>query len=66
MATVDDSVLIRFELTDCEALALAQLCKRIGFGELRINAVNEIEAYSMGRALERVREGLAREGYAPR
>lgn len=46
-------------LTDGHAFALAQLCKRIGWVEVRANAMDESEAHLMIEAIERVRDALA-------
>jgi hypothetical protein len=62
----DDFVVVRFELRDHEALALAQFVKRVGWIELRRCAVNETEAEFMSQACSYLREGLAEAGYAPR
>jgi len=66
MAATTEAVKLEVELTPTAAMALAQLCKRVGFSDARSNAVSEAEAYEMLAALRRVREGLAREGFSPR
>ena len=48
------------------AQALAQFIKRVGFTEMRSNAVDDSEAYLMREAIERVRIGLANTGFSPR
>lgn len=48
---------ISLDITDQQALALAQFLKR---------AVSDDEAYDMIEAAEKLREELARNGYAPR
>ena len=53
-------------LTGAEALALAQLMKRIGWHEWRNNSIDEDEAYEMRDACSHMAEGLARVGFAPR
>ena len=53
-------------LDDNQALALAQLCKRIGWTELRALAGTDLEAQSMREAINRLSQGLAEQGYAPR
>ena len=45
-------------LTEAQARALAELCKRIGFADCRALAVDEAEAYQMIGATDRVRRGL--------
>lgn len=57
---------IRDELEDHEAFAFAQLLKRIGWSEIRANAVDDDEAYLMRTAIDKIRNALAEEGIAPR
>lgn len=54
------------ELTEQEALALAQFVKRIGWQEIRINAVDDDEAYYMRNAIAHLRSALSRQGFSPR
>ena len=57
---------IHLELNDTQAWALAELVKRIGWGELRQNAVDDAEAYEMRDAVELLAHALASAGVAPR
>ena len=57
---------ITVELPDGEALALAQLCKRISHADCRSNAVNDDEAYIMMDAIAKLQRALAESGYSPR
>lgn len=57
---------ISVELSEDQALALAQLIKRIPFSDLQTNAMNEEVAYMMQSALGEVRKALADQGFAPR
>jgi cytochrome c len=57
---------IPLELTEQEALDLAQFVKRVGWQEMRQNAVDEDEAYRIREALDKVRKALADVGYSPR
>ena len=57
---------ITVELTDSQALALAQLIKRIPLSDLRSNAQDEEEAYVMQGALQQVRKALSEQGFNPR
>jgi cytochrome c len=57
---------IHLELTEQEALDLAQFVKRVGWQEMRQNAVDEDEAYRIREAIDKVRKALADVGYAPR
>lgn len=54
------------ELSEVEAVALAQLCKRITFTDLRSCAVDNDEAYVMRDAVVKLQEALRAAGYAPR
>lgn len=57
---------LKVEMTPAEAWALAQFVKRVGWQEVRANAVSDDDAYTMRQALEKVREALNREGYSVR
>lgn len=57
---------ITAELSDSQAMALAQLIKRVTFSDLKSNALNEDEAYEMQAALAQIRVALADQGFAPR
>ncbi|WP_426148973.1 DUF7706 family protein [Polaromonas sp. DSR2-3-2] len=57
---------IALELNPHQALALAQLCKRIGWAEVRQNAVDDDEAHLMLRTLAAVQMALGKAGFAPR
>ena len=59
-------VKLNVSLTEVEALALAQLMKRIGWHEWRNNAIDDDEAREMRDACERLRAGLADAGFTPR
>lgn len=45
-------------LTEAQAYALAELCKRIGFSDCRAKATDDDQARDMVLAMERVRGGL--------
>lgn len=55
-----------FFLDESEALALAQFVKRVGWSEIRQNAVDDAEAYEIRDALGRIALTLAWGGYEPR
>lgn len=57
---------IRLDLNSCQALALAQLVKRIKFTDLRANAIDDDEAYVMQEAVEQIRLALSENGFNPR
>lgn len=54
------------DLTDDQAWALAELCKRITWSDCRSNAVSDQEAYLMIDATAKLGTVLARVGYSPR
>ena len=54
------------ELDNVEAMALAQFVKRIGWRELRQNAVDDEEAYLMQGSVSKLQNAMANAGYAPR
>lgn len=61
-----DDVNVSMILPDRQALALAQLVKRIGWTEMRQNAVDDDEAYEIRDALGALAKALAEAGYSPR
>lgn len=62
----DYRVTVAVDLSPELALALAQFVKRVGWSEIRANAVDDQEADEMRTALEYLRDGLALAGFAPR
>jgi hypothetical protein len=60
--------MVSFTVTINDELAegLAQFLKRVGFSEMRQNAVDDVEAYIMRDALDQVRKSLQEVGYDPR
>ncbi|WP_217540475.1 DUF7706 family protein [Vibrio metschnikovii] len=63
---MEETTTITTELSDRHAWALAQLVKRIGWNEVRINAADDDDAYLMREALSALQKSLAESGYAPR
>lgn len=57
---------VSFELTDKEALALAQFCKRTTHQDCADRAVSEDEAYLMMDGINTLMRGLSEAGIAPR
>jgi len=57
---------VSFEVSEVEALALAQFVKRCGFSDWRNNAVDETEAYQMKDAFNQLQQGLNNSGFRPR
>ncbi len=63
---LNSTVTLTVEFGDELANALAQFVKRVGFAEMRCNAVDDVEAYLFRDAIDRVRMGLANAGFSPR
>lgn len=61
-----NEIQIHVELTEQEAQAYAQLLKRVGLADYKVNAQNEAEAYLMQQTGEKVRKALADAGFSPR
>lgn len=57
---------LTLNLDERAAWALAQFVKRVGWSELRENAVSEDEAYEMRDGIAALQRALAEAGYAPR
>lgn len=57
---------VQLQLDDAQALALAQFTKRCGWDDLRVNAIDDDEAYAMRSAISALQRALAEAGYAPR
>lgn len=57
---------VTVELAPEEAMALAQLVKRITWSDMRELAADEVETCHMRDALYRLQQALAQAGYAPR
>ena len=64
--SVNKMITFTVEMNEALASALAQFVKRVGFSEMRSNAVDDFEAHLIRDALERVRIGLANAGFSPR
>ena len=63
---MSDQVEVMMELEPAQALALAQFVKRVGWAEIRQNAVDDDEAYVIRDALGFLAYALREVGYAPR
>lgn len=61
-----DCVTVGVILTDEQAEAVAQLCKRIGFSDCRQLSASDDEAYQMQAGLNELQKALAKAGYSPR
>lgn len=53
-------------INDEQAEALSQFFKRVGFSQVRQNAVDDAEAYGMLDAFNAVQKALIEVGYDPR
>jgi hypothetical protein len=54
------------QLSDEEAMALAQLVKRLTWSDLRGCAIDDAETYTIRDAVGKLQDALAGAGYAPR
>lgn len=61
-----EHVKVELEISPEMAMALAQLCKRMGLSDCRANAVDDEEAYQMVNALADLSSALAQAGFSPR
>lgn len=59
-------VTVTTELTQSQALALAQFVKRLTWSEIQARAVDENETYEMGDAVNLLQKSLAETGISPR
>lgn len=62
----EKAVTFTVQIDDYLAKALAQFIKRVGWSEIRQNAVDDHEAYGIRIALDVVRKELREAGYDPR
>lgn len=61
-----NEVALNFCFTQEEAWLIAQLLKRLAFADYAGCAVDQIEAYDMMYACEKMRRQLSVQGFAPR
>lgn len=61
-----NSVTVTLELDSGNAWALALFVKRVGWSEIRQNAVDDTEAYDMRDAIAALQKALAEAGISPR
>lgn len=59
-------VTVTTELTQSQALALAQFVKRLTWSEIQACAVDEDETYEMRDAVNLLQKSLAEAGFSPR
>lgn len=60
------AVTVTTELTDSQAMALAQFVKRLTWSEMRACAVDDDETWVMKDAIQALQTSLAEAGFAPR
>ncbi|WP_336844494.1 DUF7706 family protein [Serratia nevei] len=59
-------VTVTTELTQSQALALAQFVKRLTWSEIQACAVDEDDTYEMRDAVNLLQKSLAEAGFSPR
>jgi hypothetical protein len=57
---------IPLEINEFQTLGLAQFCKRVGWAEVRQNAVDDNEANLMIRTIVVLQMALEKAGFSPR
>lgn len=62
----EPTIEIDIDLPADVAMALAEFVKRVGFNEIRVNAIDNAEAYRMLAAIERLQFALSQAGFSPR
>ena len=60
------TVTVTTELTDSQAMALAQFVKRLTWSEMRACAVDDDETWGMKDAIQALQKSLADVGFSPR
>ena len=60
------TVTVTTELTDSQAMALAQFVKRLTWSEMRACAVDDDETWVMKDAIQALQNSLADVGFSPR
>jgi hypothetical protein len=66
MKTMTDTVTVTTELSNSQALALAQFVKRLTWSEMRACAIDEDETYEIKDAVNLLQKSLAEAGFSPR
>lgn len=61
-----DTVTVTTELSNSQALALAQFVKRLTCSEMRACAIDEDETYEIKDAVNLLQKSLAEAGFSPR
>lgn len=60
------TVTVTTELTDSQAMALAQFVKRLTWSEMRACAVDDDETWVMKDAIQALQKSLTDAGFSPR
>ncbi|BBV48682.1 hypothetical protein P4079_004103 [Salmonella enterica] len=60
------TVTVTTELTDSQAMALAQFVKRLTWSEMRACAVDDDETWVMKDAIQSLQKSLTDAGFSPR
>lgn len=60
------TVTVTTELTDSQAMALAQFVKRLTWSEMRACAVDDDETWVIKDAIQALQKSLADAGFSPR
>ncbi|STU33178.1 Uncharacterised protein [Klebsiella pneumoniae] len=60
------TVTVTTELTDSQAMALAQFVKRLTWSEMRACSVDDDEIWVMKDAIQALQKSLADSGFSPR
>ncbi len=60
------TVTVSTELTDSQAMALAQFVKRLTWSEMRTCAIDDDETWVMKDAIQTLQKSLADAGFSPR
>lgn len=60
------TITVTIELTDSQAMALAQFVKRLTWSEMRACAVDDDETRVMKNAIQAQQKSLADSGFSPR
>ncbi len=62
----EELTLVLTDITEAQTMALAQFVKRVGWTDIRQNAVDDDEAYQMRDAIVALQKALDFVGYSPR
>jgi hypothetical protein len=63
---MSNEIVVTFEVSENEAMALAQFAKRVCWSEFRMNAESNEQADLIRDGIDKLQKGLAESGFAPR